>query len=90
LAITGDAAPPTLFAVQANPLESDLKPLSADELKGLRDVATVVDWKSGGSTTAAATVHQPQGTELWLWFAAAALLLALAETVLAYRFSQPK
>jgi hypothetical protein len=83
-----ETKPKVVFAVQADPAESNLaqEPRSdLEPLLGAADSATGVAHAPG-----AAAHHLVPGREIWYELAIAALVLALLETLLAHRFSQPK
>ena len=77
------------FAVQADPRESRLDPLSDGQLAQLSTVATIVHWQPDTPWLQS----QPSGTggwEIWRILAYAALAVAVVETVLGQLFSDPK
>jgi hypothetical protein len=84
-------SPPTIlyFAAQCNPAESDLTPLSAEQLKTLGQGADVIKWSPDVSLTPQITSARV-GRELWLPLLVAALVLATIETFLAQLFNQSK
>ncbi len=85
------ADPPTTikFAVQGDPAESNLTPMSDAQFKELADAAHVVRWNAG--TSLEESIEKATfGTELWLPVAALVALLAIAETFLAGWFSRSK
>ncbi len=82
-------APPIRFSAQADPTESSLELLNEAQYGALEDKAHVVRWSSGVSL-AEELERARVGTELWLALAAAVLVLAAAETLLAHWFSQSK
>jgi hypothetical protein len=86
-----DSDPPTVlsFAAQSDPNESNLTPLSPDQLKSLGEVADVIPWMPDVSLTPQLTSARV-GKELWLPLLIAALVLATLETFLAQLFSQSK
>jgi hypothetical protein len=77
------------FAAQSDPAESNLTPLSADELKSLGSVAEVVKWSPDASLTPKMKSAR-LGMELWWPFLVAALIIATLETFFAHRFSESK
>ena len=77
------------FAAQSNPVESDLTPLSPDQLKSLGEVAQVTKWSPDASLAPTLTAART-GKELWVPLLWAALILGTAETFFAHRFSQSK
>jgi hypothetical protein len=83
--------PPTIlsFAAQSDPAESDLTPLSADQLKSLGAVADVIRWSPDVSLTPQLTSARV-GREFWLQLLIAALVVAFFETFLAQMFTQSK
>jgi hypothetical protein len=78
------------FAAQADPAESQLPTLNGNDLKGLEDVATVIHWPPAGATLEQLVAKERVGTELWLYLAVPALILAAAEVFLAQWFSRAK
>jgi hypothetical protein len=82
-----EGVPAELFAVQPDPAESDLAELSGGPRRDLEGFARVTDW-TAGQDLASLLAAERGGRELWLPLALAALLVALAETVLAQRFSR--
>ncbi|MCE0523983.1 MAG: BatA domain-containing protein [Methylacidiphilales bacterium] len=79
------------FAAQSDPNESNLTPLSADQLKSLSQVTDVIPWNSGLKGNLTPKLTQARlGTELWLPLLIAALVIATVETFLAQKFSQSK
>ncbi len=84
-----DAEKPLRFAVYSDPAESDLRSLSTVDLKSLESVAQIIPWSPGVDLRKSLQTERT-GTELWLWFAATALLLAIAELVLGNRWSRSK
>jgi autotransporter translocation and assembly factor TamB len=83
--------PPTVlyFAAQSDPNESNLTPLSPEQLKSLGEVADVIKWSPDVSLTPKLTSARI-GRELWLPLLIAALVLATLETFLAQAFSKSK
>jgi len=77
------------FAAQSDPSESNLTPLSADQLKELGSVAEVVKWSPEVSLTPKIMASRI-GWELWFPLLVVALIVATLETFLAQRFSQSK
>ncbi len=77
------------FAAQADPAESNLTPLSSDQLKELGSVAEVVKWSPETSFSAHLAAARI-GRELWFPLLIVALVLAALETFLAQRFSQSR
>lgn len=84
----GDAAP-IRFAVQSDPEESDLQPLTDEQLRQLGTTAEVVRW-TAGANFADSMEQGRNGSEMWLPLALVALALATAETMLAHWFSKSK
>jgi hypothetical protein len=84
-------APATVlyFAAQSNPSESNLTPLSADQLKMLGQVTEVTQWNPDVSLAPKITSARV-GRELWLPLLIAALVIATVETFLAQLFNQSK
>ena len=85
----GSSPNPIYFAAQSDPNESNLTPLSADQLKTLSDVADIIKWTPGVDMRPA-LVAARVGREFWWPLLVAALILAALETFLAQRFSQSK
>ncbi|MFN0069356.1 MAG: BatA domain-containing protein [Limisphaerales bacterium] len=73
-----------LFAVQADPAESDLAETTAATRDELATAAGVVDWHPGVDLAATLT-RERTGGELWLPLVLAAVAVLLAETLLAQR-----
>ena len=84
----GDGAP-IRFAAQADPQESTLQSLTDDQYKLLEEVAHVVRW-TGGESLEEKLQQARVGTELWIYAAFVALVLAVMETMLAHWFSKSK
>ena len=89
VSIAGDAAETVKFAVQSDAQESQLEALNPQQQEVLAGVASVTQWKPGTPLEEDLS-KQRSGKELWLYFGMMAVLLAAAETFLAYRFSQTK
>lgn len=83
----GDGGVLALFAVQADPAESDLTETAAATRDELGALARVVDWQPGVNLTAA-LARERTGSELWLPLVLAALAVLAAETILAQRFTR--
>jgi hypothetical protein len=83
--------PPTEidFAAQADPTESNLTPLSEQQLKSLGEVCDVIKWSPDVSLTPKLT-EERVGTELWFPLLIAALALAAVETFVAQVFNKSK
>jgi len=77
------------FAAQSDPAESNLTPLSDEQLKSLSDVADIIKWSPSVDLTPKLTAARV-GRELWWPLLIAALVLATIETFLAQRFTQSK
>ena len=77
------------FAAQSDPAESNLTPLSDDQLKSLSDVADIIKWSPDVNLTPKLTAAHV-GRELWWPLLIAALIVATLETFLAQRFTQSK
>ncbi|HEY8667739.1 MAG TPA: hypothetical protein VIL86_13820, partial [Tepidisphaeraceae bacterium] len=88
-AIAAEPAMTVKFAAQADPAESSLEEISAEQLNQLREVADVIEWSPGMQIETAIETERV-GAELWLPIAVAALVLASAETLLAHWFSRSK
>lgn len=87
------ATPPSTleFAAQSDPNESNLTPLSAEQLKSLGTVAEVIKWKPEAQNSLTPKLTSARiGRELWWPLLIAALIIATLETFLAQRFSQSK
>jgi hypothetical protein len=85
--------PPTLltFAAQSDPVESNLTPLSAEQLKALGAVADVIKWTPDARDSLTPRLTSARvGYELWLPLMVAALIVATSETFLAQVFTQSK
>ena len=82
--------PPIQFAAQSDPNESNLTPLSADQLKSLGGVADVIRWGGSSPSVAPKLTAALTGHEFWVPLLIAALIIATVETFLAQRFSQSK
>lgn len=87
LFIGDEPKPRVVFAVQGDPAESDLIQESKTDLEPLLAEATS---SSGSPAEPKAAAPLVPGREMGYPLAVAALLLALLETALAHRFSQPK
>jgi hypothetical protein len=81
--------PPVRFAAFSDPGESNLDEISAADTKSLGAAAQMVRW-TPATDLRALLVRERTGTELWLAVAFAALLLAIAETVLGNRWSRSR
>ncbi|MCE0483176.1 MAG: BatA domain-containing protein [Methylacidiphilales bacterium] len=92
LSVAGSPPTPILFAAQSDPNESNLTPLSADQLKTLGTVADIIKWSPEGQTDSLAPklASARLGVELWWPLLITALIIATVETFLAQRFSQSK
>lgn len=85
----GDEAVALKFAAQADPAESSLEPITADQEADLMTVAGVL--RAGPDVSIEAALQKQRvGTELWMPLAIAALCIAAAETILAHWFSRAK
>lgn len=80
---------PLRFAAYTDPSESDLRPVSAADLKSLGTVAQVTQWSPGVDLKKSLKTERT-GTEIWLWIAIAALTLAILELLLGNRWSRSK
>jgi hypothetical protein len=76
------------FAAQPDPRESAVDVLTDAELAQLANVAHVVTWQAEASWKQ--TVRQDGGREIWRALLWAALAVAVVETILGQRFSEPK
>ena len=84
-----DATEESLFAAQPDARESELSPMSEDDVAELTKVATVTRWTP--HTSLRQTVEQQRvGAEFWLPLAILVLALAGTETALAQYFSRSK
>ena len=77
------------FAVQADPRESRLDPVSDSQLAQLGAVATIVHWQPD-TPWLQSNPSTAGGWEIWRVLAYAALAVAVVETVLGQLFSEPK
>jgi hypothetical protein len=85
-----DKKPIAVFAIQADPAESNLRQEPAADLQPLLAATQPAPGgESDGAPAKKAALRVP-GAEIWLPLAVAAGLLALLDTALAHRFSQPK
>ena len=84
-----DSDKPLRFAVFSDPSESDLRGTSAADIKLLETVAQVTQWSPGVDLKRSLQTERT-GKEIWLWFAALALAVAVAELVLGNRWSRSK
>jgi hypothetical protein len=93
VSVAGDAgaaaAGPVRFAVQTDPVASDLTPLSPEDQKQLAEIASVTLWKPGQALVSAGTGPQT-GKELWFTLAVIVALMAALEMGLAFWFSRSK
>ncbi len=89
VSIATDPATVLYFAAQSDPNESNLTPLSAEQLRSLGEVADVIKWSPDVSLTPKLTSARI-GRELWLPLLIAALVVATLETFLAQVFTQSK
>jgi hypothetical protein len=88
VSIAGEDAP-LYFAAQSDPAESNLTPLSDDQLKQLGQVADIIKWTPDVSLTPKLSSAR-NGRELWWPLLIAALACATIETFLAQSFSKSK
>jgi hypothetical protein len=93
VSISGSDAP-IEFAAQSDPAESNLTPLSEDQIKGLRQVADVIrpngPEEKAGSNPNGPLVTARIGHELWWPLMIAALIAATLEVFMAQYFSKSK
>jgi len=89
VSIGSSPAFPLAFAAQSDPNESNLTPLSDDQIKSLNEVAEVIKYSADMKLNDKITEARA-GTEFWLPLLIAALILATLETFLAQRFTQSK
>jgi hypothetical protein len=91
LFVGDDAKPRIVFAVQADPDESNLAQIPKAEIEPLLNPSGPAPNPGDTSSGALIAAHQRvPGQELWFPLACAVLLLALAEMGLAHRASQSK
>ncbi len=94
LFVSDETRPRAVFAVQADPSESDPATLSANDLAALTAPQPAAASPTAAATAPAASTNAPDtrvpGKELWAAFALAALVLALIETAFAHYFSRAK
>ena len=88
VSIAGTDAP-LYFAAQSDPAESNLTPLSDDQLKQLGQSADIIKWTPDVSLTPKLSSAR-NGHELWWPLLVAALICAALETFLAQSFSKSK
>ncbi len=86
--VAGEDAP-LYFAAQSDPAESNLTPLSDEQLKQLGPVADIIKWTPDVSLTPKLSSAR-NGRELWWPLLVAALICATLETFLAQSFSKSK
>ena len=84
-----ESAPLLRFATQADPAESKLAELSANDLKSLDGVVDVIRWTSGANLHTVME-RERSGSEFWLAFAILGLACAVAETVLGNQWSRSR
>lgn len=84
-----DDRPPMLFAAQRDPVESNLQPLTEDQIRQLAESARIVRWGDGQEFGQRLTTART-GFELWMPLALVVLLLAAAETFVAQWFSRSR
>jgi len=86
----GDDATPLLrFAAQADPAESNLQELSAQDWKTFDGVAQVFHW-SPGTNLRGELQRERTGNEFWMAIILVALVAAVVETTLGNRWSQSR
>ena len=91
LFIGNEAKPTAMFAVQGDPDESNLAQEPQANIETLLNPSGAATGADGNPAAKESTeMRRVPGKELWLPLTLAALLLALAETTLAHRFSQAK
>lgn len=88
-AFAEEGHPSVRFATYSDPAEGSLAELPTADLQSLASVAQVVRW-TPATDLRALLVRDRTGTELWLAVALAALLLAVAETLLGNRWSRSR
>lgn len=81
--------PALRFAAQRDPAESNLQPLTDEQLRALSENAQVVHW-GDGETFGDRIATARTGAELWLPLAVVVLLMAAAETFFAQWFSRSR
>lgn len=79
--VGGSVRPDFVFAVQPDPLESDLRKMPQRELEGLKRL-------SGEQPGTRLVIHQKTGHELWMELGLLILVLAMAEVFLAYHLNR--
>lgn len=84
-----DPENPLRFAVYSDPAESDLRPITATEIKTLESVAQVTKWAPGVDLKKSLQTERT-GRELWLWVTLLGLALAVCELILGNRWSRSK
>ena len=84
-----DAIPVLRFAAQADPAESDLRELSAQDWKSFDGVAQVFHW-SPGTSLRAQLQKERTGNEFWMAFILVALVVAVVETTLGNQWSRSR
>ena len=89
LFIGDEPKPKVVFAVQADPEESNLAQISKDKIEPLLNPAPAKETDAPAEQPAASHMRVP-GQELWVPLAIIALLLALVEMGFAHWFSQSK
>lgn len=89
LAVASDPVTLLYFATQGDPAESDLTPLSADQVKSLQGAGDVLKWSSDASLNHTFKSGR-DSTKLWFPLLIAAFILASVETFVAQRFTQSK
>lgn len=77
------------FAVYSDPAESDLRSVSTVDIKSLEPIAQVTHWTPGVDLKKTLQTERT-GTEIWQWFAALALAIAVAELLLGNHWSRAK
>ena len=84
-----DTGKPLRFAVYSDPAESDLRSISAADIKSLETVAQVTQWTPGVDLKKSLQTERT-GKEIWLWLAVLALAVAVVELLLGNRWSRSK
>ena len=79
------------FAAQSDPAESNLTPLSADQLKALSQYADFIKWSPEAKDSLTPKLTSARvGTELWVPLMTAALVVAASEIFMAQIFSRSR
>lgn len=91
VSIATDPTTNIYFAAQSDPSESNLTPLSDQQLKALADVADVIKWTPEAKDSLTPKITSARvGKELWFPLLLAAFIIAALETFMAQYFTQSK